>query len=366
MNIDDIHTEARGGRRLWFPGCWPILVVLSLMPLGAKPAFPQAVATPAPSVVRVVIDYHIYSATALPPKYSAYVTAATPKERVSYGVPCPQRPRAKGNRARSTFCVDTFYPRYPYHRLPPAVKAKLVSSIRRMGGELVDWAFSNGGFVGLGVNDDGFFLLVRVGGREKAVEALGPLDAPNDEIQAGMEDPHPFCFTDKESGATSLAVIAAKSLVRLAMAWRGVALVVCGTNGGETPFFLFPGKKVHEWWWNKPWAIDGGADGSRFPLCNVWWDASHTKPGSSEVILPVADPREPNRVQDWVTLDLETGRFLIHGKQIYPESPQGKSDDEKSPSARPSTGEGSSSGSRHPPDDNEHDGKQQVEGPDSD
>jgi hypothetical protein len=252
------------------------------------------------------------------------------------------------------------------------VKQKLVISIRRMGGELVDWAFSNGDFVGLGVNDAGSFLLVRIGERGERVEPLPPFAAPDSDIQAMMEDPHPFCFSGKESGARPLAAIAAESQARLAMAWRGVALVVCGEsmgNGEGTPFFIFPEQKVHEWW-AKPWVIAGRGtiNGSRHPLCNIVWEVLNSESGSSRVTIPAMDPEDPNggRIGQLVTLDLRTGRFLIRGKQIYPESPQGESHDEMSRSIRPSTGEGSSSGSRQPSDDGEHEGKQQVERPDGD
>ena len=238
--------------------------------------------------------------------------------------------------------------------------------MRKMGGELVDWAFSNGDFVGLGVNDAGSFLLVRIDEHGGRVVSLPPFAAPNSDIQAMMEDPHPFCFSGKESGARPLAAIAAESRARLAMAWHSAALVVCGEtmkNGEGTPFFIFPEQEVHEWWWAKP-----SIDRSRYPLCNIVWEVVNSESGWSSVTIPAMDPDDPNggRIAELVTLDLRTGRFFIHGKQIYPEPPTGKRHDETSPSVEPSAAEGSKSRGSQASDNGEHQTKQQIKRPGGD
>ncbi len=297
--------------------------------VGARTAFSQPGANATPTVVRLVIDSRTYSPADLPAKYSEYVRIATPEERVSDGVPCKGWQRVGKNAPGHDSCVETFFPRYPYHRIPRAVKQKLVRSMREMGGELVDWAFSNGDFVGLGVDDAGVFLLVRLDVHGGRVVSLPPFAAPNSDIQAMMGDPHPFCFSGKESGVRSWAARASVSRARLAMSWRNAALVLCGEyteNGGGTPFFIFPKHEVRDWWLDKR-----SNDRNGQLLCNIVWVVMNSESGSSRVTIPAMDPDDPNggRIAEMVTLDLRTGRFFISGKRIYPESPAGEHRDGK-------------------------------------
>jgi len=329
VNTDDCRVAYRNVRRRRCLRSLSIAMAFPLGLLGASLTFSQSAAVPAPVVVGLVIDNHVYSPSDLPARYEAYVRTAAPKETIRIDTPCPNRLPVTGDVGRRRFCVVAFFPKYPHHHLPSSVKQRLVAAIRAMGGEFVDWAVSDGDFVGLGVTREktvsvpplkdpelthvSSFLVVRLdtSGRPKVPSRF---ETPNDDIQAMMGSPDSFCV---------------EPLPRLILAWSRAAFVGCGGKSGDTPFtpfFVFPVKSVQQWW-AKPWVIGGrGAiNGSRFPLCNIFWDVLPIESGSSQVTIPAIDPTDPNggRIGERVTLDLATGRFSIGGKQIYPCPPNG-------------------------------------------
>jgi hypothetical protein len=370
-------------RRSWAPLFLRLLLIgvgSSLGFLGPTLLFCQDSASGPASYI--VIDSHIYRRSDTPKEYQTYMRTAASDEIVSINTVCVNRLSVGSNPIGEHLCTVAFYPKFPYHSLSLPVRKELTRSIQAVGGKLVDWGVHDGQITGLGVkvlDANGTYsppmrdpelvhveaFLVAQMGSQQRVRLLPPLAAANGDIQSIIDSPHSFCL---------------ESSPKLICAWDAAALVGCGSNSAYTPFtpfFIFPTTTVSRWW-DEPWAINGGADGSRHPLCNIFLGNISFIPNSSKISILAPDPGSV-RVHRVVTLDLETGRFFMGGKLIYPEPsrPEGdkrairpsssrNQDDGAGQPAEPSTREGLRGCARQPSNDGEHEGKQQVERPDGD